>query len=196
MIDDLKDAHKCTHLIASDGKSSIKRTPKLMIALCTTTNIVTLKWLQDSFKAAKLLDTKSYLILKDREAEKAYDFTMSKSLSRVKERQQSGSTLLSGRKVYVCPTVFKNTEDGKRSPPAEDLKLIIQAAGGEWIDKPKDLNSLDGSGVLVITNSDPKQKATQVKQKDVAAALANGSETRSIKSLLHIMMTQEYDDLV
>jgi Regulator of Ty1 transposition protein 107 BRCT domain len=191
IIEDLKDAHKCTHLVASDGKTSIKRTPKLMIALCVTTNIVTLKWLQDSAASGTLRDTKQYLILRDKEAEKAYSFSMSKTLQRVKGRQAKGMTLLQGRKVFVCQTVFKNMEDGKKSPPPTDLRLIVGAAGGQWVDKSKDLNAASAREFLVITNSDPKLKKSQEKQKDVASALASGAESVSLKSFLHAMMTQD-----
>jgi hypothetical protein len=197
LISDIKDAHKCTHLIASDGKTSMKRTPKLMIALCKTSNIVSLKWLQDSGKAGKLLDTRQYLLLNDLEAEKAYSFTMSKTLARVKERQRNGLTLLGGRRIYVCPTVFKNTEDGKKSPPAGDLKLIVSAAGGHFVEKFADLRTKDARDLVVITNSDTKQKQKQEAQKDVSnALLANGAVSKSLKSFLHLMMTQDIDDFL
>jgi hypothetical protein len=196
LLEDIKDAHRCTHLVASDGKTAMKRTPKLMIALCTTPNIVTLKWLQDSAKAGKLLDTGAYLLLKDREAEKAYSFSMSETLARVKERQTSGSTLLGGRRIYVCPTVFKNTEDGKKSPPAGDLKLIVSAAGGHFVEKSAELKATDAGDLVVITNSDPKQKQKQEAQKDVSNALSNGAVSKPLKSLLHLMMTQDIDEFL
>jgi Regulator of Ty1 transposition protein 107 BRCT domain len=195
VIEDIKDAHKCTHLIATDGKSSIKRTPKLMIALCVTTNVVKLKWLQDSAASGTLRDTKQYLILRDKEAETAYSFSMAKTLQRVKERQTIGTTLLQGRKVFVCQSVFKNTEDGKKSPPPSDLRLIVGAAGGEWVDKSKELSNASARELLVITNSDAKLKKSQEAQKDVASALANGAVSVSLKSFLHSMMTQDIGSL-
>ena len=62
LIEDLDDAHTVTHIIATDGKKQIKRTPKLMIALCRTTNIISLQWLLESSAANSFLPCHQFLV--------------------------------------------------------------------------------------------------------------------------------------
>ena len=70
------EAHTATHIIASENNNSIRRTPKLMVGLCNTGNIVSIDWLTESGKAKQALPVENYLILNDKEAEEKYDFEM------------------------------------------------------------------------------------------------------------------------
>lgn len=203
VLTDICEAHRCTHLIAGDGTDSLKRTPKLMIALNKTTNIVTLRWLLDSHAAGHLLPSQPYLILQDRKAEKAYGFVMSETLQRVKDHLHNGTSVLGGRRVHVCQSVFAHT----RCPPPDELKLIVEAAGGHWVTRPQDLAVRGGAGgvgggggglslaPLIVTQADtPPTRKAPVSDGDVAAALDRGAESKSLQWLLRIMVTQQFDD--
>ena len=76
LLEKIEDAASATHIIAGDGKASLRRTPKLMIGLCKTTNIVNLEWLVKSAKSRKVLPTNNFRLLSDKEAEKQYQFSM------------------------------------------------------------------------------------------------------------------------
>ena len=75
-MDDVMEAGSVTHIIASEKNNSIRRTPKLMIGICNTRNIVTIDWLNESGKAKQALPVERYLILNDKEAERKYGFEM------------------------------------------------------------------------------------------------------------------------
>ena len=47
-VENVEDAHTATHVIASDGISRMRRTPKLMIGLSCTSNIVYSNYLDQS----------------------------------------------------------------------------------------------------------------------------------------------------
>lgn len=76
LLEKIEDAASATHIIAGDGKASLRRTPKLMIGLCKTTNIVNLEWLVKSAKSRKVLPANNFRLLSDKEAEKQYHFSM------------------------------------------------------------------------------------------------------------------------
>ena len=76
-MDDVMDAGWATHIIASEKNSSMRRTPKLMVGICNTRNIVTMDWLNESGRAKQALPVETYLILNDKEAETKYGFRMS-----------------------------------------------------------------------------------------------------------------------
>lgn len=187
VLETTEEAGTATHVIASNGKESLRRTPKLMIALCKTSEIVTMKWLDDSAKKRKLLSTRKYLLLNDTAAEKKYDFCMGETLQKGDTLRQEGKTLLNGRHIYVCKGVA-----GKKAPPEEELKLIIGAAGGKWV-SPVRLKSLDPETALIIT-SDPPTKG-QLDNKDVARAVKNGVKHASTSWLFGCIMSQELSDL-
>jgi hypothetical protein len=185
LLEDVADAHTATHVIASDGKTSIRRTPKLMIALCRTPNIVSLDWLKKSASRQEALPCDEFLVLDDREAEEQYKFSMRETLERIKSNVKNGSYLLDGWHIYVCAGVA-----GKKAPPEEELRLITEAAGGSWISSPSSITA-SPDHVLIVT-SDPETKR-QVSTKAVTSLLKKGASKRTTSWLFRAMMTQEVD---
>lgn len=192
LVNDINDAHTASHVIASNGKLSLKRTPKLMIALNKTANIVTLNWLTESAKSGKALPCSNYFILDDKEAESRYGFSMKKTLDRVRQNIKHGTPVLGGFAVFVCKGVA-----GNKSPPENELKLIIEAAGGEWVSSLSALlnarNDNSRRGFLIITSNDPEDRTKQLKIRAVASALKHGAVAKSTSWLFQIMMTQQLD---
>lgn len=182
LVENIADAHTATHVIASDEKTSMRRTPKLMIALCSTENIVSLNWLVESAEAKKLLPCRDYVIA-DAHAEKKYGFSMKKTLKTIESRR---SRLLEGWSVYVCKGVA-----GNKAPGADELQLMIEAAGGSLLGSFTKKKGLDFSKILIIT-SDP-ETSKQVSTKTVAAALDEGASKRTVKWLFDALMKQESD---
>jgi hypothetical protein len=181
LVDDLKSVLHATHVVASNGTDQLKRTPKLMVAFCRTTNIVNLAWLTDSIKAGEPLACDNFLIM-DATAEKLYGFTMRETLKTSSSKLKRNAFLLDGWSVFICHDVA-----GNKAPPADELQTIVIAAGGMWLDSPTDVKSK----ILVIT-SDPATK-NQLSSKYVASALRNGASKRTIKWLFDCIMTQRTD---
>lgn len=108
LVDSIRDAHKATHAIVTDGETTLRRTPKLMICMCRTENILGMGWLEASAKEQKILSTDNFLLLNDREAEKRYGFSMKETISLgILARRKKGG-VLGGWSVYVCSGVAGN----------------------------------------------------------------------------------------
>jgi hypothetical protein len=217
LLETAADAHLATHVIVSDGKESIRRTPKLMIAMCKTSNVVSLRWLEDSARQRRVLSPSQYLVLNDTVAEQLYKFNMRKALQNGDELRQRGDTLFRGRHIWVCPGVA-----GHRAPPEEEMKLMIAAAGGLWIRSSSNLKlyhddiPLNGTetettnkklrtvmrtkcdqkenmttrSALIIT-SDPPTKE-QLDQKDVRQAIKAGVPHYTTSWLFQCLLCQEF----
>jgi hypothetical protein len=191
LITELTLAYTVTHVIVSDGSGSLRRTPKLLIGLCRTYNIVSLRWLQDSYQKGYAIPCDKYLVLNDRKAESSYDFSMQKTLERVKQRMNTGKYLLHGWSVHICRGVA-----GNKAPSTPELKLIVQAAGAEWIAKltTSMVESPDKcKRILIITSKPDDKPENKSKRTNITTAILNGAAKRSIQWLLHSLMTQEVD---
>lgn len=185
LLDKVEEAHMATHVIASDGKSSIRRTPKLMIAINKTANIVTKQWLVKSAQAGRALPCDKFLVLTDKEAENRYHFSMEETLQRVEASLKKGTPLLAGRAVYAIPGVCGK----KKVPPANEMRLIVEAAGGQWIGNAKDLSAFDDpSQLLVVTSGDGESRKVS---KPVAALIDKGAREIEASWLFDAVMSQK-----
>jgi hypothetical protein len=183
LLRDHAEAHTATHVIASDGKNKMKRTVKLMISMCRTTNIVTLDWLVQSAKKGVVLPCGDFRV-QDKQAEKVHNFSMGRSLQNLDRHLRKGVLLLSGWAVFVCPGVAGI----KKAPPTSDFRLIVEAAGAIWLPSLV-VPDLDMANVVVVT-SDHETKA---QQKTTAAAVNKGASKRTKTWLFEAMMRQEID---
>jgi len=194
LLEDVEDAHKATHVIAGDDKTSLRRTPKLMIGICRTSNILHINWLIKSAKAREPLPCNDYLLLNDKKAERQYDFVMREALQRGDAMRREGVFLLSGYSVYVC-----NGVAGNKAPPEKELKLIVDAAGGEWLPSVssraiKDKN-VDASKILIIAPEKPtKKKAKTAEAKGIEKAIKQGAQSYPASWLFHCIIRQSLDD--
>lgn len=174
-------------MIITDGKERLRRTPKQMIALCSTSNVVSMKWLNDSAKKRKALSTRGYLVLHDKEAENIYSFSMRETLRNGDRLRKQGKTLLDGRRVFVCKGVA-----GNKAPKEIELKMIINAAGGRWVSSLSQLNGVASETAIIIT-SDPPPKS-QLSNKEVVKAINNGISHFSTSWLFNSLLCQELKD--
>ncbi|KAG8737127.1 hypothetical protein FRC10_008549 [Ceratobasidium sp. 414] len=108
-----EDPATCTHLVVN----SIGRTEKFLCALPQCKHVVSMKWIQESIKAGKLLKESDYM-LKDPENEKKYQFSLAESIKRIKA---NGGKLLEGHTFYL-------TE--KLGVEIKALQRVIEASGG------------------------------------------------------------------
>lgn len=187
ILEDVEDARTATHVIVSDGVSSIRRTPKLMIALCRTPNIVSLNWLTKSALAGIPLPcTEEFLVLSDNKAESQYSFSMRETIQQIKMNQHQNTFLFSNYNIFVCSGVF-----GNKAPPEKELRLIVQAAGGTWINSTTQSSSSSSKPIIVIT-SDPE---TKKQVNDIKGLLSKNKDCSIVKKtttwLFHTMMTQQ-----
>lgn len=183
LIEKVEDAEKATHVIAGDDKNSLRRTPKVMIGVCRTSNIVHMDWLTASAKNRSALPCRKFLLLNDAKAETAYGFKMRETLSNGNRMRQEGKTLLNGMSVFICDGVA-----GNKAPPENELKLIINAAGGKWVTAPA-LAKVKAPQTIIIT-SNPAQKG-QLSAKEVSKAIKKGTMCRTTNWLFDCIMKQE-----
>ena len=97
----IEEAHTATHVIASNGTATLRRTPKLMICLCGVDKILSLEWLEQSAREQRILNTHDFLLLEDREAEKRYDFKMKETLRNGTLVRKMRGGVLRGWFVYI-----------------------------------------------------------------------------------------------
>ena len=186
IIEDIEHAATATHVVAGERGASIKRTAKLMIGICVTSNIVGINWLGRSGKKRAFLPCDDFLLLADANAERRYQFKMTETMKRSTNLREASSTLLNGQGVFVCKGIT-----GKTAPPANELKLIVNAAGGTWLPYASRLKGHSSDDAIIIT-SDPPEK-TQLSSKDVAAAIKRGVRHLTIGWLFHAVISQEVD---
>jgi len=186
-LNDVSDAHRATHIIASDGSQSIKRTPKLMIAICKGAKVVNLDWLIRSARAKEPLPSEEFLILNDLEAEAKYGFLMRETLNTAKRLSESNKGFLDGLSLHVCEGVA-----GNGAPSKKEMKLIIEAAGGHWI---SNLDTIQGKErpeeIIIISSVDPKEAKRQLKRISVAAAQRRGALCKTTAWLFRSVMMQQ-----
>jgi hypothetical protein len=183
LLENVDQAHSATHVLVTDGSTSIRRTPKLMIALCRTPNIITSDWLLHSANVGKALETDKFLVLDDEKAEKMYNFSLRKTIDRIRSNINNGNLLLDGWSVYVCKGVA-----GHKSPPEKEFRLIVEAAGGKWLDSLKASNTSATKTIIITSDPEPKK---QISTKDVTTALKSGALKKTTTWLFHSTMTQE-----
>ena len=123
-IENVEEAITATHVIASDGEDRLRRTPKLMIAISRTSNILYISWLEQSAKQQMILPTNDFLLVNDKAAESYYDFSMIHSIRNGLSARTHGG-VLGGFHVYICSNVA-----GNKAPTLKELHLIIVAASG------------------------------------------------------------------
>jgi len=184
-IEIIDNPMEATHVIAGDAEHHIRRTAKFMVALCITPNIVKAEWLEDSYHAKDILSCNRHLLLHDKKAEEAFSFSMRNTIREANERRKEGG-LLFGWKILICKGVA-----GNRAPKEADLRMMINAAGGEWVDSSQIPISLeeDPTHVIVIT-SDPST-TLQTNDESAYVAAESGAGFYSISWLFDCMMHQK-----
>ena len=190
LIEKVDDAIDATHAIAGDGKVPLRRTPKLMICVCKTPNILNLDWLTKSSKAKEPLDAKDFLLLDDTSAEKTYDFNMKDTLENGEAVRSQRGGLLGGWSIHFCKGVA-----GTKAPPEHELRLIVAAAGGMFLKtlSARATKDVDASRVIIIT-SDPAT-AAQKSDKDVKRLTSQGARVFTTKWFFHSIITQHLSEI-
>ncbi len=187
-VNSIEEAHTATHVIASDGITKLRRTPKLMICICRVAQILSIEWLEQSAKQQCILDTNEFLLLDDREAERRYNFSMKTTIRNgILARKRRGG-VLGGWSVYICSGVA-----GNKAPSLREIHLIIEAGGGQVMKSLSSTESSDRTKTIVLT-SDPSTKL-QLGELGVAKAKSCGAKVMSTSSLFHTIITQNLFDV-
>eukprot|EP00903_Cladosiphon_okamuranus_P014255 g13241.t1 len=168
-VSEVDSVLEATHLVAGGSGVPLKRTPKLLAGLGRCRFVVDVEWLYQSAKEGKLLDGVEF-VLCDAEAEKRWAFNMRLSLGR---RPEGG--LLAGLAVHVDPAVAG--AKGMGCPPAEEMKMVITSAGGQWLPQIPKRGGPDRESLLVISHPDALKVsgAKGIKSRAAAAAGRNGN---------------------
>jgi len=179
------DPLEATHVIAGGNAHHIRRTAKLMAALCMTSNILKAEWLEDSYKKRSLLSCSHYLLLNDTRAENAYKFSMKQTLIEGKERRRDGG-LFAGWKIMVCDEVA-----GNKAPKEADLRMMVEAAGGEWLlSSNVPVAVVDDPTHVIVITSDPALPS-QIDDEKASIAAENGAGFFTTTWLFDCMMHQK-----
>ena len=186
-VETTEEAHLATHVIAKKGKDPLKRTPKLMIAMNKTPNIVTFDWFLESAKKGTALPCDRYLV-KDKVAEKTYNFRMVETAERIKEHLKHNTSVLSGKAIFVCKGVA-----GDNAPKEDELICIVEAAGGRWLSMLETTATASTEDLIIITSKDQSAASKQVKERAVARALKEGALQKPTTWLFDGMMAQQLD---
>jgi hypothetical protein len=177
--------HMCiTDVIASDGKTRLRRTPKLMICICKTSRILSIQWLEQSAKEQRVLNVDDFLLLDDTEAEKIYNFSMKETLENGKKARLDSGGVLGGWYVYICRGVA-----GNNAPTSEELNLVVKATGATLLPSLSESDVPDPTKTIVIT-SDPSSTA-QRSEKNVKRVTRHGAIMFTTTRLFHIIITQK-----
>jgi hypothetical protein len=97
-------------------------------------------------------------------------------------------TLFAGYSIYICKGVA-----GHKAPPAKELQLIVEGAGGEWLKSLTKVKKEDAKTTLIITSDPPEKK--QLNAKDVAKALKAGVRHFTTTWLFDCIISQEITGL-
>jgi hypothetical protein len=183
-VESIEEAHTATHVIATDGATALRRTPKLMICICRVAKILSIEWLEQSSKEQRILDTHDFLLLGDREAEKRYDFSMKETIRNGIQARKRRGGVLGGWFVYICSGVA-----GNRAPNMKEMHLIIEAGGGQVLKSLSNMNSFDPLKTIVLTSEPSTQ--SQLKEQGVAKVERLGAKILSTTWLFHTIITQK-----
>ena len=183
IVESIEEAHTATHIIVTDGATKFRRTPKLMVCICKSPNIIKLEWLEQSAKEQRVLDTAPYLLVGDKEAEKHYSFSMKETIQNGIQVRETTGGVLGGLYVYICSGVA-----GNRAPSTKELNLIIEAAGGKVLSSLATCKLLDPAKTIVLT-SDPSTPS-QLREPGVRNILKLGGKTMKTSWLFHVIITQ------
>lgn len=170
-------------MIASAGKTKLRRTPKLMICMCKTARILSIEWLEQSAREQRVLDTHEFLLLGDKEAEKRYNFSMEDTLEKGEKARLDRGGVLGGWYVYICAGVA-----GNNAPSSKELNLVVEATGAMLLSRISDVT--DPSKTIIIT-SDPCTDA-QRSEKGVERVAGQGAKLLSTAWLFHTIITQQF----
>jgi hypothetical protein len=183
IVESIEEAHTATHIIVTDGATKFRRTPKLMVCICKSPNIIKLEWLEQSAKEQRVLDTAPYLLVGDKEAEKHYSFSMKETIQNGIQVRETTGGVLGGLYVYICSGVA-----GNDAPSTKELNLIIEAAGGKVLSSLDTCKLLDPTKTIVLT-SDPSTHS-QLREPGVRNILKLGGKIMKTSSLFHVIITQ------
>jgi hypothetical protein len=151
-----------------------------------------MNWLIQSAKAREALPCNEFLLLGDKKAEETYEFDMRSTMQRGDKLRSKNKFLLSGHGVYICSGVA-----GVKAPPEEELKLIVDAAGGKWLSSiaPRDIGSINASNILIVTKEKPDKKKTKsTEASNVDKAVKLGAQTCPASRLFHCIIRQSMSD--
>lgn len=188
----MDDAATATHVIAASDDVRLKRTPKLMIAMCRTPNILHLGWLEKSAERGELVATKPFILRHEADAEKQYQFKMRAAIESGNALRKQGISLLSGFQVFLCSGVAGNKTKGNRTPPEKEFRLILESAGAQVL-KTLPTRGKDLSNIIVIVSKVEKEQRKQTGTKKVSDCLSKGAVSRTTDEIFQAIMRQEFE---
>ena len=149
-IESLAKFGNLTYFVTVDDKDEMSRSMKLIMAITYGTRLVTASWAKDSSKAGKFLPPTKYNSA-NKALETKFGFSLKAAIDNARHLRKVGG-LLAAFFIYICPGVvaLKSSEPGK--PPADELKLLLEANGANILSTQRSIAIHDANEVLLITS--------------------------------------------
>ena len=183
IVESIDMAYTVTHVIVTDGRAKLRRTPKLMICICKTSNILSTEWLEKSANEQKVLDAAPFLWVNDKEAESKYNFSMKDTVQNGMLAREHRGGVFGGYHFYICSGIA-----GNRAPSMKEFKLIIEAAGGHLLSSLAPSQILDPLKTVILTSDPPTP--SQLKERGVKNIAKCGGKLETTSWLFHSIITQ------
>lgn len=183
VLEELGEWSKVTHLVVEEGVVP-KRTPKVMLAMCCASYVVTTAWLRDCLEAGEVLPVISRVDPKVTKHSEARKRIATESLERSLALREAGKHILSGFSI----SIFKNIA-GKKAPLLEELQCMVEGAGGVWLGEGLPTTTkVDVKNSIIIT-SDP---CTSSQRRELKSS-GEGVTPKTTTWLFDTFMTQQLD---
>lgn len=134
------------------------------------------------------METADYLHVNDTEAEKRYNFSMAETIQNGMHARRDRGGVLGGKWVYICRGVA-----GNQAPSAKELRLIVEAAGGNLLPSFDSSEDFDPCQTVILT-SDPRTQS-QLNENGVEEQMRNGANACTTSWLFHTIITQQLTGL-
>jgi hypothetical protein len=151
LIENTRNAKNATHVIVCSKTVPIRRTPKLLIALCShsASHFLGYEWLDDSIAAAAAVPVSEFLVT-HRKFKKVTDEFVRKFDVNIGDALATKSE--SAEPIFHNTAVtFDKGLAGNKFPPEAELKLIVEAGGGKFQKTPGKAGNL-----VVVTDDNAK----------------------------------------
>jgi hypothetical protein len=168
-----------THLVVKGGTQP-RRTPKLMVAMCRASYIVSIEWIRQCLAEGLLVECDEFAVVNSNaDADPTKQITPL-NLERAQELRDNNNYVLAGHGLAICKGVA-----GNKAPQLKELQSMVEAAGADWLGEgaPE-----DSEPAIVITNDPP---ATA--QKRTLRALSEKITVKTTTWLFDTMMSQKLD---
>jgi len=167
IVVNVKDASKATHVIAaSKDLEKMKRTAKLMAALCSSKckYVLGVEWVEDSGKNSRRMDESNYTLDNKKydkiraASEELYQFEYNTLTNVRKGNASNGTSVFTDYHIYFCDGVI-----GNKFPKLNEVRQIVSCGQGKILSS---LGTMKVDNLIVVTSDEDEEKGRFEAQKE------------------------------